>query len=104
VLQSLLASGGVADPPGFARRLLHWRHHGFEQLGARNNSKLGSTKVEASTELHLQYTVSHAELHLERAAIVAGDEGAAGLGAHTKHVVGSEGFVERPREVHLSKV
>ena len=95
MLQSLLASGGVADPPDFARRLLHWRHHGFEQLGARNNSNLGSTKVpvEASTELHLQ-----------RTSIVAGDEGAAGLGAHTKHVVGSEGFVERPREVHLSKV
>ncbi|KAL3920320.1 MAG: hypothetical protein SGPRY_005294 [Prymnesium sp.] len=59
LLQSLLHTGGVAEPTEFAKRLLKWREQGFGELG---------------------------------------DESAAGLGQHTKHVISHPAFVTSPHD------
>mmetsp|Transcript_57763 Transcript_57763/g.153996 ORF Transcript_57763/g.153996 Transcript_57763/m.153996 type:complete len:277 (-) Transcript_57763:480-1310(-) len=41
LLQSLLATGGRAEPQDFARRLLTWREKGFPQLGDESGAGLG---------------------------------------------------------------
>lgn len=46
MLQSLLQSGGRADPLDFASRLLAWRERGFQELGDESAAGLGqSTKA-----------------------------------------------------------
>lgn len=43
ILQSLLHSGGIADPIDFAGRLHNWRRCGFQELGDESGVGLGQT-------------------------------------------------------------